>query len=527
MKMKGAKRFFINGIILAAATVLLRAVSVSYNAFVTKTLGEEAVGLFTLVMSVYNLAIIFASSSVNLASVRMTSAALARLEQAGASEGEIKRVLRREIWGCIKYSLFFSLLTSAVVFILAEVIGVRILGDARTVLSVRVLSLSLPFIAVGSAVSGYFTGVSKAYKNAAISAIEQLWKILFITLGLVVIAPRGIEYACVAVVGGGALGEALSLISDIVFYFTDRVRSAENGHNSDIKHADEKQSPLSRAFGIAFPVALGSYVRQSLVCAEHIAIPSSLRKSGANSSEALSSYGVLHGMVFPLIFFPASVLNSFSSLLVPEITACVATDNRRKAKAIAGKVLRACLVFSFAVSGIFTCYAYEFGISVYDSWEAGKYIAMIAPLIPIMYMDTTVDFILKGLGEQIYTMGVNILDAFLSLTLVLLLVPRFGLTGYIVSVYIVEVVNSALSLFRLVSVMDLKVCICWVTRPFIAVFISCIISKMIFSLSFITVNYVIRLIFTVALSAAIMRLTGAVTKNDIAYFKNLLKSVKK
>ena len=227
--MKGAKRFFINGFILATATVLMRAISVSFNAFVTKVLGEEAVGLFTLVMSVYSLAIVFATSSVNLATVRLTSAALAKLEAENAGESEIKRVLRKEIGGCIKYSLFFSLLTSAVVFILAELIGTRILGDARTVLSVRVLSVSLPFISVGSAVSGYFTGVRKAYKNALISAIEQFIKIILITAGLVIIAPKGIEYACVAVVGGGAAGEALSIISDVAFYFTDKIRS--NGNN--------------------------------------------------------------------------------------------------------------------------------------------------------------------------------------------------------------------------------------------------------------------------------------------------------
>ena len=164
--MNASKRFFINGIILASATVVLRAVAVSFNAFVTKTLGSEAVGLFTLVMSVYSLAVIFATSSVNLATVRMTSASLARLEKEGASEREIRRVLRGDLKGCILYSLFFSLIGAFVVFTFSEFIGCRILGDARTVLSVKALSLSLPFIAVGSAISGYFTGVRKAYKNA-------------------------------------------------------------------------------------------------------------------------------------------------------------------------------------------------------------------------------------------------------------------------------------------------------------------------------------------------------------------------
>ncbi len=518
--MRGAKRFFINGLILAAATVLLRAISVSFNAFVTKTLGEEAVGLFTLVMSVYSLAIIFATSSVNLATVRLTSAALARLEKENASETEIKRVLRKELSGCIQYSLFFSLLTATVVFISAQLIGTKILGDARTILSVKTLALSLPFISVGSAVSGYFTGVRKAYKNALISASEQIMKIILIIFGLVILAPKGIEYACVAVVGGGAVGEALSLLSDIIFYFSDKIKSSGTR-----THIDEKKPALWRAAAIAFPVALGSYVRQSLVCAEHIAIPSSLRKSGANSSDALASYGVLHGMVFPLIFFPSSVLNSFSSLLVPEISACVATNNRKKATRIAEKVIKTCLVFAFAVSGAFISFAHEFGISVYNSTEAGIYIAMIAPLIPVMYLDTSVDFVLKGLGEQVYTMGVNILDATLSLTLVLTLVPRFGLTGYIISVYIVELVNCALSLGRLVLVASIKVKTGWILRPLISIILACFISRFIFTSQLITdIGYGIQLAFTFALILLFMRITGAITKNDIEYLKSTVKN---
>lgn len=517
--MSGAKRFFINGIILASATVILRAVSVSFNAFVTKALGSEAVGLFTLVMSVYSLAIIFATSSVNLASVRLVSAALARLEKINASEKEIKRVLKNELRGCVLYSLFFSLITSAVVFIFADFIGTRLLGDARTVLSVRMLSVSLPFISVGSAVSGYFTGVRKAYKNAAISAIEQFVKIFFITLGLVTIAPKGIEYACVAVVGGGAVGEALSLVSDIAFFCTDKVRSRGSSLSNE-----PKEGSVKRAAIIAFPVALGSYVRQSLVCAEHIAIPSSLKKYGSDSSQALASYGILHGMVFPLIFFPASVLNSFSSLLVPEITACVATNDTKKATVIAGKVIKTCLVFSFTVACIFLCFAEIFGVSVYDSLEAGRYITMIAPLIPIMYLDTSVDFILKGLGEQLYTMGVNILDAFLSLSLVLILVPRFALPGYIASVYIVEIINCAMSLGRLVYVTGLRLKMDWVVKPFVSILLSFILTKTVFS--FFSPAYSVQMVLCITLTLVLMRITGAVTKYDINYIKNTVKSVK-
>ena len=71
---------------------------------------------------------------------------------------------------------------------------------------------------------------------------------------------------------------------------------------------------------------------------------------------------------------------------------------------------------------------------------------ILAPLIPIMYIDGATDAILKGMGKQIFSMNVNIADAALSCVLVFFLVPRLGLYGYVISIYATEILNTTLSL---------------------------------------------------------------------------------
>ena len=51
----------------------MRAVNVSFMAYVTKKVGAGAVGLFTLVGSVYGFAVTLCLSGVNLAAVRLVS----------------------------------------------------------------------------------------------------------------------------------------------------------------------------------------------------------------------------------------------------------------------------------------------------------------------------------------------------------------------------------------------------------------------------------------------------------------------
>ena len=49
-------------------------------------------------------------------------------------------------------------------------------------------------------------------------------------------------------------------------------------------------------------------------------------------------------------------------------------------------------------------------------------------------------------------MNVNIFDALVSVVAVALLVPRMGIYGYLVTIYITEILNAALSITRLLKI---------------------------------------------------------------------------
>ena len=82
---------------------------------------------------------------------------------------------------------------------------------------------------------------------------------------------------------------------------------------------------------------------------------------------------------------------------------------------------------------------------MYGYREAGTYLALLAPIVPVMYLDHVTDMMLKGLGRQVYAMGVNILDSVGSILLVLLLLPSLGAVGYVYVILIAEVFNFSLS----------------------------------------------------------------------------------
>ena len=78
-----------------------------------------------------------------------------------------------------------------------------------------------------------------------------------------------------------------------------------------------------------------------------------------------------------------------------------------------------------------------------------KYVQILAPLIPFMYIDNIVDAILKGLDKQVTVLKINIIDLVSGIFLIIVLIPKFGVWGYVFTIYFSEILNFGLSFYVL------------------------------------------------------------------------------
>lgn len=439
--MTNRKRFFLNGILLTAVGLAVRSVSLGFNSYVTHSIGAEGIGLFTLISTVYSFAVTFATSGISLTVTRLVSSAIGE-----GREGEVKGILRSAVF----YSLIFSLFSTFVLLFGAEYFGVIVLSDERTVVPLRILSLSLVPIAMSSVFSGYFVGVKRVGRNAVIQVLAQFFKIAITVYFIKNYATLGVEAGTAALSISTALTEITVFLVAFIQFLLDKRRNLKGEY---IK----KSSHFPAVSGMALPLAVSAYIRSALLTLEHILIPKRLRDRGESHSEALASYGVLHGMALPMLLYPMAPLTSFSGLLVPEFSESMAKGERERMQRVASEALNTTLVYSIAAAVFISLFSEELGYVIYDSYDAGHYIAMMAPVIPIMYLDHVSDSMLKGIGEHVYSMWVNISDSFLSIILVWTLIPRMGIMGYAVVIVVMEGYNFLLSAVRLHSKIKFKI----------------------------------------------------------------------
>lgn len=409
-----------------------------FNIFISNTIGEEAIGLFSLVMSVYAFGITLASAGINISATRVVAEELACKNEVGA-----KKAARR----CIFFSLIFSICASLIFFIFADFITIHCLHNRISKNVIYLICIALPFISMSSAINGYFTAVRRVYKNAFAKFFEEFVKITCTAILLKSFMPDGIDYACYALIFADVISEITSFLHLYILYIRDKRGSLIESRYKDL------DSYNRRILRIAVPVALTSYLRSGLSTIKQLIIPSSLQKSGMNSSNSLIAYGIVNGMTMPIIMFPVSLITSFSSLLIPEFSRYYTQEKYQKIKSVSSFLLICTFIFSVIVAIFIFVFSDELSNLIYHKTEIAKYLRLLSPLIIIMYLDIVIDSILKGLDAQVDVMVVNIFDCLISIAFIYFLVPILGFSGYIISIFISEVIDFSLSGHRLLKIL--------------------------------------------------------------------------
>lgn len=447
--------FIKNAFILTVTSLILRTIGIFFRVYMAGKIGAEGMGLYQLIFSIYVLASTFASAGICTAVTRLVAD-----ELACGSPVSVRRILRRSV----VLSVLIGLVSAVVIYMGAGLIASLWLGDTRAIPSLKVLCVSLPFMGASSCLRGYFVARRKVSVPSQAQLLEQAVRIVVIVLLMDRLLPLGLAYGCMAILLGDALAEIASCLYQACGYALDRRKlmatsaaSAPSGHI------------LKRLMAIAVPITAGRYLNTALRTIENVLVPAKLAQFCLSQEKALSSFGALKGMAMPLLFFPASFLNALSTLLIPEISEASALHQKRRVERAVNHTLHLTLTAAILLSGLFTLFADELGQIFYQSEEVGFLLKVLAPLMPVMYVESVVDGILKGLNQQVSSLKYSVADSGLRILLILFIVPRRGMEGFLFIMVLSNLFTCGLNFHRLLTVTGLRVKWGqWVLKPLLA-----------------------------------------------------------
>lgn len=434
--MNNASKLLKNTLLLAASTVIMRLCALCFQSYLAEQAGAEQLGIFGIISSV---GVVFAT--VAISGVRFS---VTRLVAEDCSRGN--RYPHSLMRCAYFYAAFFGGISGLVMYGGADALSHYWVMNSAAKDALRIMALSMPLIAFGSVAQGYFTAKQKILRLVLTEFISQLLRIVYVAFCFNF---GRITSVTDVLAQGMFVSEASLSLGMTVLYIME---------SSGEKEVNPKKRNLPALIKTALPLAVSAYMRTGLSSLGQIIIPHGLRRSGMGSASAFSTYGVISQMSMPVIMFPAALLGALGEILVPRLTQAQVEGRKIGISYIVNRALRIGVIFSFGVAGAMLFFAQMLGRTVYNSVEAGLYIGIFAPLVPIIYIDCVTDGCLKGLNQQVHSMIYNVMEGVLNVVLLFILLPRTAIMGYIIVMYIKEIFNAVLSIHRLskVTTIDFK-----------------------------------------------------------------------
>ncbi len=501
------KRTFVkNAAILTITSLLLRTAGMGMRIYIASQIGAEGMGLHALIFSVYTFAGALATAGLSLAVTRL----IAQDAPMGGKEA-VQTILKK----ALPLALTLGCGACLCLYLFADTLALHWLSDSRTALSLRILSLGLPFMSVSACFKGYFMARRNAKTPSDSQLLEQIIRILAVWLLLRPMAKHGLGYACVAIVLGNAVSEVAACIYLAAFYKKDEKNLMPSTHKIT--------SVFPRLLAVFLPIAFTGHINTALHTAENLLVPQALTSFSGDNTHAIAQFGMLKGMALPALFFPASFLNALSTLLVPELSEFDAKKQKTGIVRSSHFALRITFVSSLLIAGVFMTYPNEIANLLYKDEHVGYLLAFLAPILPLMYLESIATGLLHGLGQQMSTLRYNLANSVLRIVAVWFFVPRYGLDGFLWIMIVSNLYTSLACLRRLVQVSGIRIRARQISMPIL----SCALAMLCLQVykQFFAGPYALFggiLIFS-AVFCLFAVLSGTVTASDIA----LLRQIKK
>ena len=410
--------------LLTGVNLLLRFVGTGFQVYLSGRIGAEGIGLLQLVLSVGALALTVGMGGIRTATMYLCAEAVGQKRS-----GRMGHVIS----ACILYSFALSSGVALILYLLAPQIASGWIGDPATVSAVRIYAIYLPVCCLSGVMVGYYTGVNRIVTLATVEVAEQFCSMAITVLLLRLWAGTSVLRACQSVILGSCMGACMTLSILVVLKKRAAIPSGE-------------RLPMGRKlWDTAVPLAVADTAKAGISTAENLMVPKRLALYPGSSSP-LADFGMVCGMVFPVLMFPAAILFGLAELLIPEMARCRAAESNRRIWHLAERSLMLAVLYGSFCGGVLFLLADSLCLGLYHTIEAGKYLRWFALLAPMLYCDAIVDAMTKGLGQQKICVRNNIITSAMDVALLFVLLPQYGMQGYFFSFLITHLINFLLSI---------------------------------------------------------------------------------
>lgn len=313
---RAAGDFLVQGSILAIAGIIVRLIGLLYKIPMTRVLGDEGIGYYTIAYEIYNIGLILSSYSLPLA----VSKLIAMKEQQGREKDAAR------VFHC---GIFIGAVTGGIMtaFLLwgADRIAAVVFDSPGMALPLRVMTPTILVFAIMGVFRGFFQGRGNMIPTSISQIIEQVVNAIVSVWASWDFMRRFANTANPYSYGaaGGTLGTfigSLAAFAFLIFCMLSyrRKNPAESGGTAQTD-VSSYRSTMQLLILTFVPIILSQFVYQLSGTVDNSMFNLLMSQRGFSESERTSLLGIYSGKYRLLSNVPVAIATSLGTSMIPSI----------------------------------------------------------------------------------------------------------------------------------------------------------------------------------------------------------------
>ncbi len=420
-------KVYANASIVTGLSVAERGLGFLYRIVLSRLIGAEGLGLYQVALSLFGLFLTVGTGGLPITVSRMITKSKANHQPQGVGNA---------VGGGIVLCLLLTLPIALFLFFFGGKLPF-LFSDARSFRVFRILLIGLCFSSVYAVIRGSFWG-NKEFLIPSVMEIAEEGVMVLVGIMLLQSVPSaaiGAEKAAWAVVISYLFSCSFSLSW---FFIRGGTITSPKGTLKPL---------LKSSMPITAVRASGSLVNSAVA----VLLPVMLIRAGLQESEALQLFGVVSGMVLPILFIPSTIIGSLALVLVPELSEDFYRHNHERLRANLAKGLKFSFLIACFLIPFFFALGDGLGCLAYSNELAGEMIRRSCWLLLPMSVTMISTSMLNAMGYEKQTFIFYFVGAAAMLLCILFLPAVCGAYAYLVGMGASFSLTAACNLFFLLK----------------------------------------------------------------------------
>lgn len=507
----GKDDFYKNSFMLTASNLTTGILGFIFSMYLSKILGPEGIGLYGIIMPIYNLFISIMTAGI--------IAAISKITAVYSGKNDYNNIIRTMKVVAI-FNFIWCFIIGIFVFFLSPIIGHYWAKDPRIIKAIMVTCPAMIFISLSNILKGFFYGTSKITVPSFIDILEKSLRILILAILIFIFNARTLESLVTLAYLALCLGELQSLI--LLFgYFKYTISKVPK---RNIK-GESRAQLLFDVLVTSVPLCLNGFLMSIFSVISTLLVPKRLMLAGFTYSQALSLIGKYSAMAMSIVTFPIIIVTSINTMLVPDLSQTLSKKHYNSAAKRIRDVIKIAFLIGICTTVLGLCIPDSLGRIFFGRDDLGKYIKVTSLIMPIVFVSNTMYGILNGLGKQNVILRNTIIIEILEVSSLFFLtaIPSINIYGYAITMLLVSTLSFCLNIYEIYKSINVGLSL---INLFIYV-LTGILTYICLSPLSLTLSYIDYRIQTLVISSiAILIFTTLILKDKIfsKIKKNLIKA---